>query len=87
MALPLKIHFNAKFFAVIGNPTNQQSLSKLLLNGRPVVAEKGQDVKASALVVTNNRLYGYFLSISRFNGYLQLIPEKPGLEIYTFTFG
>lgn len=84
----LKIKFNArKVYMVMGNVSKRPIKVKLLLNGEPVVTGKGKDVVASSITVDKHKLYE-ILDLSQFEtGILQVTPEAPGLEIYTFTFG
>lgn len=73
----LKIHFNArKVYMVMGNVSKQPIKVTILFNGKP-----------SYIIVNQHRLYDV-LDLPQFeNGILQIIADKPGLEIYTFTFG
>lgn len=84
----LKIHFHAgKVFIVMGNATQKPLTVKLLLNGENVITEKGKDVTQSTIQVDTHRLYEAIVLPQSSDGILQVISPKPGLEIYTFTFG
>src|SRR5579872_2012653 len=84
----LKINFNAhKVFMVMGSASGQPVKVKVLLNGEPVINGKGKDVIDSRVMVSKHTLYEV-LDLPHFDsGILQIIPETPGLEVYTFTFG
>ncbi len=84
----LKINFNArKVYMVMGNTSKEPITVKLLFNGKPMIAGKGNDVIEGHIIVNQHRLYEV-LDLPHFeNGILQIISDKPGLEIYTFTFG
>jgi len=82
----LKIHFRArKVFMVMGStiPTSIE----LLLNDKKVTSEKGKDVVNSYITVTTHRLYEAITLPQAQEGVLQITSSKPGLELYTFTFG
>lgn len=84
----LKINFNARHvFIVMGNTSKQPIKVKLLLNGEPVLAGKGKDVSDSSIIVNKHSLYEILNLPHIDNGILQIIPQAPGLEVYTFTFG
>ena len=84
----IKLHFNARqVFIVMGNSTAKPINVKILLNGKEVLTEKGQDVSQGEIKVDANRLYGVVTFSQAQNGMLQVISEEPGLEVYTFTFG
>ncbi len=84
----LKIHFAARHvYLVMGSTTDQPIPVKLLLNGNPVLAEKGKNVSNSILIVKQNTLYEA-IQLPHFDqGILEVIPEAAGLKVYTFTFG
>lgn len=84
----LKIHFNAaKVFMVMGNSTAKSIKVNVLLNGEPLIADKGADVKHGIILVDKHSLFKV-VDLPRFSsGILQIIAEEPGLEVYTFTFG
>ncbi len=84
----IKLHFYArKVFIVMGNSTDKPIAVKILLNGKEVVAEKGQDVLQSKISVQAHRLYEAVALSESQNGMLFVVSEEPGLEVYTFTFG
>ncbi len=82
----LKIHFRArKVFMVMGSTT--PTSIELLLNDKKVTSEKGKDVVNSYITVTAHRLYEAITLPQAQEGVLQITSSKPGLELYTFTFG
>lgn len=84
----LQINFNAaKVFIVMGNNTNKPIAVKMSLNGKPVEINKGRDLINSTLLVDEYALYEVLSFPEKTNGLLQISPETPGLEIFTFTFG
>lgn len=60
---------------------------KLWLNGETLVAHKGKHVENSSILVDKYSLYEAVVFPQSSNGTLQISPEAPGLDIYTFTFG
>lgn len=84
----LKINFNArKVFIVMGNNTKKPILVKLVLNGKALIANKGKNVVNTSILVDQYSLYEALVFPQLTSGVLQLSPDAPGLEIYTFTFG
>lgn len=84
----LKIHFKArKVFIVMGNNTKKPIQVKLLLNGKPLTSNKGKDVIDSSILVDRHSLYEAVVLPQSGSGLLELSPNEPGLELYTFTFG
>ena len=85
----LKIHFRArKVFIVMGNNTKKPIQVKLLLNGKPLKSDnKGKDVTDSSIQVDKHSIYEAVALPQSGSGLLELSPNEPGLEIYTFTFG
>lgn len=82
------LHFYAgKVFAVMGSQDNQPIQVRVLLNGVPVTAMSGKDVKDGMLVVNKHDLYSLLDLKRNTSGIIELIALEPGLEIYTFTFG
>lgn len=82
----LKIHFNARtVFIVMGS--SKPIKVNFLLNGEQIVSEKGKDLKDSSVLVDKYSIFEVVSQPQTANGYLQIIPEAPGLSIYTFTFG
>lgn len=83
----IKLHFHSKkVYAVIGMPEKPIQV-KVLLNGQPVIEDKGNDVLNGQITVVNDRLYSLIKLPSESDGDLELIAADAGLEIYTFTFG
>ncbi len=84
----IKIRFYAKkVYVVMGSTTDHSIPVTLLLNGHPVIKEKGTDVINSVVTVSNHRLYHVIEFDTAQSGTLELISHDPGLEMYTFTFG
>lgn len=84
----LKINFHAKkVFIVMGNATEKPIRVKILLNGKPLTTEAGNDVTNSHIQVDKHRLYEVISLPESRDGILELIALEPGLEVYTFTFG
>ncbi len=84
----IQLHFRAKkVFAVMGNNSNQPMSVKILLNGKPVNAEKGKDVMNSEISIKGHALYEILDLPENADGILTLISTQPQIEFYTFTFG
>lgn len=84
----IKIHFNArKVFAVMGNTSGKPISVNLLFNGKPLTINKGKNVINSTVIVDGFRLYELMAADKSIQGVLQLRPTKPGVKLYTFTFG
>jgi len=84
----IKIRFYAKkVYVVMGSTTDHSIPVTLLLNGHPVIKEKGTDIINSVVTVSNHRLYHVIEFDTAQSGTLELISHDPGLEMYTFTFG
>jgi len=84
----IKIHFQGKkVFAVMGTQFNIPIKVQVLLNGKPIAGDKGQDTAPGSMLVTQHDLYRLIELQQGSAGVLELIADKPGLEVYTFTFG
>lgn len=84
----LKIHFNArKVFIVMGNSTQKPIKVQLLLNNKPLTADKGKEVNNSSILVDKDSIYEAVTEKQFTDGVLEIIATEPGVEIYTFTFG
>lgn len=84
----IKLHFHAqKVYIVMGSSTNQPIPVKILLNGKEAITEKGEDVSSGEVMVKDHRLYEVIALSDAENGMLFVVSEKPGLEVFTFTFG
>lgn len=87
------LHFSAaKVFAVLGSAHNQPVTVQVVIKnekGEKVQEHSaiGNDVSESKVKVREHRLYELLNLSEPSTGFLELIPEHPGLEIYTFTFG
>lgn len=74
----LKIHFNAKnVFIVMGNSTSKPIYVKVKLN----------NVEMQSLLVDKYSLYNILSQPQLSPGHLEIIIMKPGIKVYTFTFG
>jgi len=84
----LKINFKAKHvYMVMGSVGDKPLKLKVLLNGEPVSSTAGRDVVNSEITVSKHILYNVLDLKNSDSGILQIIPQEPGLEIFTFTFG
>lgn len=84
----IRIHFNAQqVYAVMGNSTGKPIAVTLRLDDKSVVDRNGQDVKNSIVKVDGHNIYSLLDMGTNANGILEMVADKPGLEIYTFTFG
>lgn len=84
----VKIHFNAKkVFVVMGNKSDKPISVNVLLNGKPVVMNKGQSLSNGQIQVDHYALYEVLDFPVKTDGILELSSEIPGLEVFTFTFG
>lgn len=75
-----------KVYMVMGVTTKPVTV-KLMLNGKPLLADFGKDVKNGEVIVDQNRLYALVDLAHDNSGVLEIIALSPGLEVYTFTFG
>jgi thiol-disulfide isomerase/thioredoxin len=83
----IKVAFHAsQVFAVMGNQA-KPVVVKVLLNGKIVHDNAGDDVMNGQVVVNSSRLYHLVRLPADADGVLELIASAPGLEMYTFTFG
>lgn len=77
------LHFAAaKLYAVLGTPNNKPIIVKTIIKDK-----NGNPLSKASIEVTEHRLYELVHLSDQMDGFLELIPETPGLEIYTFTFG
>lgn len=87
------LHFSAaQVFAVLGTTHNQPVTVQVVIKN-----EQGEKIQAQSAIakdmiegkvrITEHRLYELVNLSEPGTGFLELIPENPGLEIYTFTFG
>lgn len=84
----IKIRFSAQHvYVVMGSTNNQPIHVNVLLNGQPVGKNAGEAVKQSSLTVNGHNLYSVISLPNSTVGELELQFDKPGVEIYTFTFG
>ena len=84
----LRLHFNArKVFLVMGTETGKSSDSLITLNGKPIGANGGKDVKDSRLTVDHHTLYEIVSQAKSTPGVLEITSNDAGLEAYAFTFG
>lgn len=83
----LQINFKAKkVFLVIGTTDGKPGKVALQLNGEPVGASGGADVKDNQVTITGHALYELVNLPAPGNGLLE-ISADPGVEFYAFTFG
>jgi cytochrome c biogenesis protein CcdA/thiol-disulfide isomerase/thioredoxin len=83
----IKIHFKASdVYAVMGTTGSTVTVTATL-NGEPLVAKGGKDVKNNQIEVSHHQLYWLIHFKEPKEGELELKATTPGLEIYTFTFG
>ncbi len=84
----VRIHFQAKHvYVVMGSTTKLPVRVTVLLNDKPIAANGGADVRDGAITVTAQRLYEVAQFLNSTTGEITLIFDKPGVELYTFTFG
>lgn len=83
----IRIHFQAKHVYVVMGTTGMPIQVKVLLNGEPIADKSGSDVQNHEITVTSQKLYEIASFKELTSGEITLIVEKPGVAIYTFTFG
>lgn len=77
----LRLHFNArKVFLVMGNQSPSAISLHLLLDGKPVP-------ERSLVIVRKHTIYELLSAKQRLGGVLEVRVDKPGIELYAFTFG
>jgi hypothetical protein len=83
----LKLRFNArKVFLVLGSTDKSGTSAKIMLDGKPIEADKGEDVTDGSVTVTNHKLYEIVSMNYSDEKTVEIVAEK-GLEAYAFTFG
>ncbi|NNM60188.1 MAG: cytochrome c biogenesis protein DipZ [Legionellales bacterium] len=84
----IKIHFFANHvYAVIGSKNGQPIKANILLNGKPLEQSVGKEANQSSFTVSKYNLYPVLNFSQPTEGELELQFDKPGAEVYTFTFG
>ncbi len=82
----IKIHFYAKNVYVVMGSSDKEIEVKVLLNGKLIEQNFGSDVLFGIINVKDHTLYNAINSVNVQDGELELIANKTGLEVYTFTF-
>lgn len=83
----IKLHFNAgKVFAVMG-VTLPPGQVTILLNGKSAPVESGKDAVKNIITIKMKELYKIVHLPRPETGIVEIISDRPGLEIYAFTFG
>lgn len=84
----LRLDFTArKVFLVLGNASGKPLQARLKLNGHALGAMAGKDAPSGVVNVERNTLYELIDQGKATRGVLELEADKPGLELYAFTFG
>lgn len=83
----IKLHFRGRKVYLVMGVTKQPVTVKLLLNGKPLAQDKGNDVVDNQIIVKHHQLYSLVNLTNENDGTLEIIAESPGLEAYAFTFG
>ena len=84
----LRFNFSAKkVFLVMGTATGKPVHVHVLLNGQPIGAAGGVDVKDGLLTVDSERLYELINQDAAKDGLLELQFDDEGTQAYAFTFG
>jgi cytochrome c biogenesis protein CcdA/thiol-disulfide isomerase/thioredoxin len=85
----LHLNFKAKkVFLVMGTADNKPASVTLMLNGAPLATDHaGKDVFRSTVKITGHALYEIINQPTPDNGLLEITADKPGVELYAFTFG
>ncbi|MBI3573993.1 redoxin family protein [Candidatus Kaiserbacteria bacterium] len=79
--------YNSKNVYFVGTASNSVKIT-ILLDGKPISAERGADVAADGTaVIQENRLYKLVEGSDYGDHTLEIIINSPGLQAYTFTFG
>jgi hypothetical protein len=79
------LHFSAaKVFGVFGTTNNQSVNVQVIIKNENGKAIQGKEDKVQ---IKEHRLYELINLPEPTTGFLELITDNPGLEIYTFTFG
>jgi thiol-disulfide isomerase/thioredoxin len=83
----LRLNFAAKkVFLVLGAGGKPVHL-RVMLNGKPVTAGAGADVKDGVVTVDRDALYELINQGESKNGLLEISADGPGLRAFAFTFG
>lgn len=62
--------------------------AKILLDGKPLAEEAGEDVRESEVTIKESRLYKLIHESKGWSEHtVEIIIESPGLSVFTFTFG
>jgi cytochrome c biogenesis protein CcdA/thiol-disulfide isomerase/thioredoxin len=84
----LRLNFKArKVFLVLGTAAGKPIAVRVRLNGEPVGANGGKDVKDGVVMVSGHALYELVNQTANRNALLEINVTQPGLEAYAFTFG
>ncbi len=80
----IKLHFNARnVYMVMGSIDNQPIKMSILLNGKPVQDKQNPN----NIEVIAHKLYPVLSLPASTDGELEVQFDKPGVQVYTFTFG
>ncbi len=81
----LRLNFTAKdVYLVMGSADGSPLQVEVKLNGAPA---SGKDLHNGAITVTRHTIYHVISQKAAKNGLLEITTPKPGLEVYSFTFG
>lgn len=85
----LEYHFRGKqvYLVMASDVPDKLITAKILLNGKPISAGTGKDVKDGEVVVRNSTLYELVNLEELGTGVIEIQTDAPGLAVYAFTFG
>lgn len=84
----LRLHFTAgKVFLVLGTADGKPVDASVTLNGKPLGAASGADVRSGIVTVDSHRLYALIDQTDVSDGIIEITAKRAGLEVYAFTFG
>lgn len=82
----IKLHFIANKVYLVMSSSARASVT-LKLNDQPLTSGQGEDVRNDEVTINGARLYNLLSFPKETEGYLEIITNDPGIEMYAFTFG
>jgi cytochrome c biogenesis protein CcdA len=83
-----QLRFTARKVYMVMGPSGAESVTvKIMLNGKPLLSNQGNDVVNGEITVDKHSIYQVINLGEAETGLLEIQADSPGLELYTFTFG
>lgn len=79
---------SGKMYLVAAMADGSPVTAKVLIDGRPIPDQwAGTDVKNGVITIEQSRLYNLYSNTALGRHRIDIIFDKPGVQVYTFTFG